>query len=46
MGTWEGGKEKAPAAICRKIASVGDMAQLKSGVMELRQDHYFTLMSA
>ena len=24
MGTWEGGKEKAPAAICRKIASVGD----------------------
>ena len=22
-GTWEGGREKAPAAICRKIASVG-----------------------
>ena len=22
-GTWEGGREKAPAAICRKVASVG-----------------------
>lgn len=23
QGTWQGGKEKAPAAVCRKIASVG-----------------------
>jgi GDP-D-mannose 3', 5'-epimerase len=23
-GTWKGGKEKAPAAICRKVAEVGD----------------------
>lgn len=23
-GTWEGGKEKAPAALCRKVASVGN----------------------
>lgn len=24
LGTWEGGKEKAPAAICRKVASLRD----------------------
>ncbi len=24
LGTWQGGKEKAPAAICRKIAEVND----------------------
>ncbi|HYC54826.1 MAG TPA: NAD-dependent epimerase/dehydratase family protein [Candidatus Binatia bacterium] len=24
LGTWEGGREKAPAAICRKVAEAGD----------------------
>ena len=24
MGTWSGGKEKAPAAMCRKVASISD----------------------
>jgi GDP-D-mannose 3', 5'-epimerase len=24
LGTWEGGREKAPAAICRKVAQAGD----------------------
>jgi len=29
-GTWEGGKEKAPAAICRKIASVkGEIGEIE-----------------
>jgi len=32
-GTWEGGREKAPAAICRKIAEAGD-----GGVVEIWGD--------
>jgi GDP-D-mannose 3',5'-epimerase len=28
-GTWEGGKEKAPAALCRKIASVKDGKEIE-----------------
>jgi len=28
-GTWEGGKEKAPAAVCRKIAYVGDGEEIE-----------------
>jgi nucleoside-diphosphate-sugar epimerase len=32
-GTWEGGREKAPAAICRKIAEVGD-----GGIIEIWGD--------
>ena len=28
-GTWQGGKEKAPAAICRKIASVSDGGEIE-----------------
>jgi GDP-D-mannose 3',5'-epimerase len=28
-GTWKGGREKAPAAICRKIASVGNDAEIE-----------------
>jgi len=28
-GTWDGGKEKAPAAICRKIAEVQDGAEIE-----------------
>lgn len=30
MGTWEGGKEKAPAAMCRKVAEVDDSDSSKS----------------
>ena len=28
-GTWQGGKEKAPAAICRKIAMVNDYGEIE-----------------
>jgi len=28
-GTWRGGKEKAPAAICRKIAELGDEGEVE-----------------
>jgi GDP-D-mannose 3',5'-epimerase len=28
-GTWEGGKEKAPAAICRKIAMAGENGEIE-----------------
>ncbi|MCP5065868.1 MAG: NAD-dependent epimerase/dehydratase family protein [bacterium] len=28
-GTWEGGREKAPAAICRKVSSAGDGGQIE-----------------
>lgn len=28
-GTWEGGREKAPAAMCRKIAEVGDGGEIE-----------------
>ncbi len=29
LGTWDGGREKAPAAMCRKIAEVDDNAQIE-----------------
>ena len=29
MGTWEGGKEKAPAALCRKVAETPDGGMIK-----------------
>ena len=29
LGTYEGGKEKAPAAICRKIASTADQGEIE-----------------
>ena len=28
MGTWDGGKEKAPAAMCRKVAQSDDMVEV------------------
>ena len=28
-GTWDGGKEKAPAAICRKVAEVADNGEIE-----------------
>jgi GDP-D-mannose 3', 5'-epimerase len=33
-GTWDGGREKAPAAICRKIAKLGD----EGGIIEVWGD--------
>ena len=29
LGTWDGGREKAPAAICRKVATAADGAELE-----------------
>jgi nucleoside-diphosphate-sugar epimerase len=29
MGTWTGGKEKAPAAVCRKVAEVADKGEIE-----------------
>lgn len=29
LGTWNGGKEKAPAAICRKVAEVNDKSEIE-----------------
>ena len=29
-GTWRGGREKAPAAICRKVAQVADGGEIES----------------
>ena len=29
MGTWQGGKEKAPAAICRKVAAVEECGEIE-----------------
>jgi len=30
-GTYKGGREKAPAALCRKVAEASDPGRLKSG---------------
>ena len=34
VGTWQGGREKAPAAICRKVAKLPDVG----GVIEVWGD--------
>ena len=36
LGTYEGGKEKAPAAICRKVALRETVARSRSGAMGSR----------
>jgi nucleoside-diphosphate-sugar epimerase len=40
-GTWNGGREKAPAAICRKVseAVIAESMKLKFGETESKQDH-------
>ena len=40
LGTWDGGKEKAPAALCRKIATLGKHKAIKEqgGVIEVWGD--------
>ena len=45
-GTWDGGREKAPAAICRKVAQAREGERSKFGVMAIRRDLFFTWMSA
>lgn len=32
QGTWSGGKEKAPAAICRKVAEVSNLVNFPTGI--------------
>ena len=46
LGTYDGGREKAPAAICRKVALAKKEEKLKSGVMESKPDLFCILMSA
>jgi hypothetical protein len=43
-GTYDGGKEKAPAALCRKVAQSKGSIEVW-GVQELRLDRFFILMS-
>ena len=45
-GTWQGGKEKAPAALCRKVAEAGSAGRSRSGAMESRPVRFSTSMSA
>lgn len=44
-GTWTGGREKSPAAICRKVAENNDGVELKFGGMEIKLVHFYTLMN-
>ena len=46
MGTWSGGKEKAPAALCRKVAEAQKMVKLKFGAMACRRVHFYSSMTA
>ena len=45
-GSWNDGKEKAPAAVCRKVAMAPDGGEVESGVMENRRDPFCTSMNA
>ena len=40
-GTWKGGKEKAPAALCRKVLKLKIMIVLKFGVMENKHGLFY-----
>ena len=46
FGTYDGGREKAPAALCRKIikAKKKMRIRLKYGVMENKQEVFYILM--
>ena len=44
-GSWKDGREKAPAAFCRKVAEQKMAEQLKCGEMVYKLDHFFTLMN-
>ena len=40
MGTWDGGKEKAPAAMCRKVAQSNDMVEVWGDGLQTRSFLY------
>ena len=40
MGTWDGGKEKAPAAMCRKVAQSDDMVEVWGDGLQTRSFLY------
>jgi len=40
-GAWNNGKEKAPAALCRKVAETPNGEQLKYGEMESKHVHFY-----
>ena len=44
-GTWDGGKEKSPAALCRKVAKPQNAEKSKSGATASKLDHSFTSTS-
>ena len=48
FGTYDGGREKAPAALCRKIIKAKKKkiikTKLKFGEMECKQEHFCMLM--
>ena len=44
-GTWRGGKEKAPAAICRKVAEAQDWTSIEVWGLESKLVHSSTLMN-
>ena len=41
-GTWNGGREKAPAALCRKVAEANESARFRSGATASRRDRSST----
>jgi len=45
-GTWRGGREKAPAAICRRLQKRRTAAQSRSGVMATKPALSFILTNA
>lgn len=45
LGTWDGGKKKAPAAMCRKVAQTDDGEEIEVGVTGNKPDHFCILMS-
>ena len=45
LGTWDGGREKAPAALCRKIAMADDNSSIEIWEMDYKQGLFFMLMN-
>ena len=45
-GTWDGGREKAPAAICRKVAVAMNGGHIEMWGDEIKPGHFFILMNA
>ena len=45
-GTWDGGREKAPAAICRKVAAASDHTEIEIWATDSKPAHFFISMNA